>query len=246
MEKTYRLSRPERSDVARARIAFEANKQKMPATEARWLANWGRSRIGLSLTAVAALVASLAAFSESTDKIAIWVGLKPDSLQIAQDGERAKFSRDLARSMWFRLFLSRKVLLAAEGELTSLERNKLFEQYDQMLSDWNRDLMVNIMSLAQYYDKEKARQFERQVQPSFVWLNKCLDDIKRSKTLRDECEFTADPGTRKVAAFIDDLNAKLYCFMTGLPQSGRECFRRGAGIFRPQLNERDADGEGVP
>jgi hypothetical protein len=51
--------------------------------------------------------------------------------------------------------------------------------------EWNRNFMVNILSLDQYY-KTKRSEFEHLLQPRFVLIDRCLRAIRRSSA-NDGC-----------------------------------------------------------
>jgi hypothetical protein len=56
--------------------------------EAKWFGRLRASPIGLTITAIAALLIGTAAVTDATDKLLVWSGLKPNALQLAEDNAR--------------------------------------------------------------------------------------------------------------------------------------------------------------
>lgn len=144
---------------------------------------------------------------------------------MAQAGEKEKFSRDLTKAIWYRLYMTRKILIAqTKTNVTDAEKEKAWDHYQTMLDDWNRDLMVNILSLSRFYGRTKSVQFEHLIQTRFVAINECLELIRRpvGETF---CMARYNQDLRGLERYIDDLDAKLYCYVSGLPNSDKnECF----------------------
>jgi hypothetical protein len=180
------------------------------------------SRLGLVAIVLAGVLGGIASTTEAVDKIAIWVGIRPNALQLARDHEKAQFSRELTKAAWSRLFLMRRYLLGAKNNYGEAQREKEWERYLTALDEWNRDLMVNILSLQQLYGTSKRREFEERIQPAFGHLHDCLEALRHPSS-DWQCPLSA---TRDIAAIekgMDRLNAQLYCFVSGLPEKGAEC-----------------------
>ncbi len=181
-----------------------------------WLSKFQRSPFVLTLAALAGLVVGIASATEAVDKIAIWVGLKPNALQLARDDERARFSRELTRAAWHRLFSMRRYVLAAKGGYAEEDREKEWSVYSTVLGEWNRDLMVNILSLEQHYGSAKRDEFEQSIQREFGRLHYCIEGLRRpASDLR--CELSATRDIAVIEHGLDLLNRQLYGFVSGLP-----------------------------
>jgi hypothetical protein len=135
--------------------------------KAQWIRKISQSPFGLTVAVLAGLLAGIASTTEAVDKIAIWIGLKPNALQLAKDDERAKFSRELTKAAWNRLYVMQRYVSATKNNYSQADRDKEWERYVTTLLEWNRDLMVNILSLDQYYGTAKRNEFEHGIQQQF-------------------------------------------------------------------------------
>jgi hypothetical protein len=216
-----------RRDAQRGRPMNDAQK------EATWFHRLRSSWLGVNVVAVVIIIGGAAYLTDSLDKIAVWSKLKADSFQIAKANEKQKFSRDLTRAMWQRLYLSDQVLAQIKAtNVPSSEREKTWDRYKASVDDWNGDLMVNILSIAEYYTHEKRFQFEAFVQPRFSYIHGCLTKFYRLSAekicltgsqglkLQDDDE----NGGVKLNTYIDDFRPRLYCYVSGLPDDEQKCF----------------------
>ena len=109
-----------------------------------------------------------------------------------------------------------RVVYAVKNNFTADEREKEWNAYSEVLRDWNRDLMVNILLLQQFYGTEKRNEFENVIQPKFGSINYCLEGLKHPASA-PTCKIT------DIERALEDLNAELYCFVSGLPKEGTRC-----------------------
>lgn len=194
--------------------------------EAEWFSFIKGSKFGLTLAAAVVILTGLASFTDSADRVMVWTGLKPDQLQLAEAGEKEKFSRELTRTIWQRLHQSRRALsLLTSPNAPTTEKERQWERYQTVVDDWNRDLMVNIILLNQYYGRTKRNQFENAIQRDFATINRCLALIRRPVNGK-HCAQEMDVEPERLEAFIDVFNSRLYCYVSGLPQ------REDVGCFR--------------
>ena len=212
-------------DQSRLFETYQANKQRtigLSKVEASWFSKLKASKIGLSVVALAAILTGIAAFTETLDKIATSTHLKPDALQIAKADEKEKFSRELTKAIWYRLHLSRTVLIALTNpDVPEAEKTKIWDRYQTTFDEWNRDFMVNILSLGQYYSQSKRAQFEHFLEPKFDLIDRCLRALRRSSD-NDGCgSFYLE---KKDALYKNELYKQIYelkegayCFISGLP-----------------------------
>lgn len=180
------------------------------------------SRLALAAVAIAGVLGGIASTTEAVDKITIWVGLKPNALQLARDHEKTQFSRDLTRAAWGRLFLMRRYLTGAQNNFSDAQREKEWERYSNALDEWNRDLMVNILLLQQLYGASKRKEFEERIQPAFGDLHRCLESL-RHPSADLQCPLSASKDLAAIEKAINRLNAQLYCFVSGLPDKDTQC-----------------------
>jgi hypothetical protein len=154
----------------------ETPKQTEP--EAKWLARLKRSRVGLTVAAIAVLLSGAAAFTDATDKLLVWTGVRPNALRLAEDDAKGQFSRNLTRAAWRRLFWMRRFVLAAQADFPEQEKNETWAAYLKALEEWNSDLMVNILTLEKYYGAEKGAEFESSIQRGFGKVHYCLEGLR--------------------------------------------------------------------
>jgi hypothetical protein len=103
-------------------------------------------------------------------------------------------------------------------------RRLTWERYATVFEEWNRDLMVNILILQQQYGTTKRDQFENIIQPGFSSVHECLEGVRRPSTTI-ACPLSATHDIKVINGSLDRLNQDLYCFVTGLPERGKErCF----------------------
>jgi hypothetical protein len=191
-------------------------------SEAGWLSRIRNSSFGLTLIALAGIAAGVASTTEAVDKIAISVGLKKNSLQLAQDDEKAKFSRELIRLTWQRLYLMRRYVLAIEQNYSSAERDKDWDRYLAVLEAWNRDLMVNILGLNQHYGEAKSADFEHGIQPQFGALHYCLESL-HTQGSKLTCKLSSTKDLGAIKRGLDGLNVDLYCFVRAIDAKNQAC-----------------------
>ncbi|WP_424361368.1 hypothetical protein [Methylocystis parvus] len=199
-----------------AQLEKEINKD-----EAEWFKRLRTSPLGLSVTAIGLILIGVGSFSDSIDKVLVSVGLRPNALRLAEDDARGQFSRELARSAWRRLFWMRRLVLSEKANFPEAEKSETWAAYLKSLEDWNAELMVYIMTIKKYYGDAKALEFQRDVQSKFGKIHYCLEAV-RHRTDVIECSVSKEKSLDKINNSIDDLNASLYCFASGLPSKNSD------------------------
>jgi hypothetical protein len=111
--------------------------------EAKWFYRLRRSRWGLSIVAAGGILTGLAASTDAINKLLVFTGIKPNALQLAREDERTRFSRDLIRAAWFRLFVTRRYVTTIQLGYGAVDQDHAWERYVAAVEEWNRDLMVN-------------------------------------------------------------------------------------------------------
>src|SRR5262245_2925878 len=109
-----RWARPDWPDLLPVVLGDLGMKMAKQDPEARWFVRLRSSPVGLTVSALVALLIGAAAATDAFDKLLIWSGVKPNALQLAEDNDRGRFSRDLTRSAWRRLFWMRRQVLAMQ------------------------------------------------------------------------------------------------------------------------------------
>src|SRR5919197_4333395 len=146
-----------------------------PALQPDWFRRIQRSPWAITILAVGAVLTGLAAWTQAIDTLLIFTGIKPNALQLTRDDERARFSRDLTRAAWYRLSAMRRYVSTVEAGYPAVDQDRAWERYAAIFEEWNRDLMVNILSLEQHYQGYgKREEFERVILPSFTTIHGCL------------------------------------------------------------------------
>ncbi|WP_188261985.1 hypothetical protein [Azospirillum tabaci] len=190
-----------------------------------------------AVVAISGLIVAAVSFGKDVldlaDKAQVQLGLKPDSLQIANEDAKGKFSRELTRSAWRRMFWMRRYGLAVEDGLPTQDRKDTWESYLKVLDEWNADLMVNIMLINKYYGLEKRRFFEQKIQPQFGELHSCINRLHYKEIYEKKnsstCKFSGQNSEEEIQNAVefrkrlDSLNIDLYCFVSGLDAKGRFC-----------------------
>lgn len=87
-----------------------------------------------------------------------------EALTLARENEKSRFSDQLIRNAWKRLYLADRFARRALDGAPGSEMAKAWNDYLQSLLEWNTDLMVNIVGLETYYDAKKSFAFETDVQ----------------------------------------------------------------------------------
>jgi len=180
-----------------------------------------RSRLGLTAATLAVFLTAIAGVTDSINTIGIWLHLRPDALDVSEGSEKENFSREIIRSIWEQLYWSRKVLdlETQRPPVDPAERDRAWTRYQSIVDQWNRDLMVNILSLQQYYGSARRTIFEREIQPKFREIDACLAVISgRRATGRWKCASDHAVPTA-LNGFIDRFANRLYCFASGLPDA---------------------------
>jgi hypothetical protein len=188
-----------------------------PVRQADLFRRLQRSPWTLALVAIGAALTGLAAWTQAIDTVLLFTGVKPNALQLARDDERARFSRDLTRAAWHRLFSMRRYVSMLEAGYPALDQDRAWERYAAIFEEWNRDLMVNILSLEQHYHGYgKREEFENVILPAFTSLHKCLEGLRRPATTI-ECEMSKTRDINVINQALERLNQDLHCFVFGLP-----------------------------
>jgi hypothetical protein len=144
-----------------------------PGHQANWFRRLQRSPWTLAIVAVGAVLTGLAAWTQAIDTLLLFTGIKPNALQLARDDERARFSRELTRAAWNRLFAMRRYVSTVEAGYPALDQDRTWERYASIFEEWNRDLMVNILSLEQHYHGYgKREEFEKVILPAFTTIHR--------------------------------------------------------------------------
>jgi len=187
-----------------------------------WLDKIKESTLGLTVAGAFGLLVGVASTTEAIDKLAVWTGLKANALQLAKADEKAAYSTQLTRAAWHRLFLMRRYVLAVKSNFSEGDRAKEWDKYSISLEAWNRDLMVNILSLSQYYGEAKRNEFENTIQPAFGKIHYCLEGL-RYPSSGPICKVSSTRDIAAIERALDSLNGQLYCFVSGLPDRDVRC-----------------------
>jgi hypothetical protein len=120
------------------------------------------------------------------------------------------------------MYLMRRYLLAVKSNYVESEIAKEWDRYLVALEEWNGNLMVNILSLNQYYGDEKRYEFEGKIQPAFGKIHYCIERLRDPKH-SVACRLSEKPTVAEIEAAIDGLNVQLYCFVSGLSENRTRC-----------------------
>ena len=193
--------------------------------EAKWFARLKRSRIGLTVAAIVVLLSGAAAFTDATDKLLVWTGVRPNALRLAEDDVNGQFSRNLTRAAWRRMFWMRRLVLASQADFPEQEKNETWAAYLKAVEEWNSDLMFNILTLEKYYGAGKRAEFELGIQRGFGQVHYCLEGLRHPEG-KITCALSPTRDVKSIEDGIDRLNSALYCFVSGLPdkENGRCIF----------------------
>src|SRR5262245_55335088 len=133
-------------------------------------------------------------------------------------------SREFTRAAWHRLFAMQRYVSMVEAGYPANDQDRAWERYAAIFEEWNRDLMVNILSLEQHYSAYGKRdEFENMIQPAFGRIHACLEGLRRPGTTI-ACSLSDTRDIKIIKEALDSLNQHLYCFVTGLRrEDGRRC-----------------------
>ena len=112
----------------------------------------------------------------------------------------------------------RYVALVKENNPDS-DREAVWTKYQEVLTDWNRDLLVNEISVLQYYGDVKSDDFFR-IQQQFTILHSCLESLRTPKS-SFSCRLSPDRDIAAINKGIAHLRHAIYCFANGLPENTR-------------------------
>ena len=173
---------------------------------------------------------------DGIDKTLVFFHVWPNALEIARDDERGRFSRDLMRLLWHQLAAMDRFREKAIANYSRAEQDSAWEEYVKVYDEWQKELMVNIIGLKQYYDNRKSHEFESDVRDSFNSYHNCIEHIRNPIDQQFTCEITKAINFEKECTNKGDacrleiasntLKSNLYCFITGLPEKDKSCFRR--------------------
>jgi hypothetical protein len=156
----------------------------------KWLA---RARVSAFAALAGFLGGVVATGTDVTEKIfkltdrLEWT--RSEQVILAEDSAKSRFSDALIRASWRRLFLAelfaRRVSDASSipsvpPPQTIQDINEAWDKYVSALTDWNGDLMINIVGLEHYYDAEKSQDFEFSIQGQFATLDTALRELRLS------------------------------------------------------------------
>ncbi|MCO5963703.1 hypothetical protein [Sinorhizobium meliloti] len=186
-----------------------------------------RSSIAIIAGMSGAALSTILDLSDKIWKVSDRLGwTQSEAMTLARDTEKSRFSDNLIRSAWKRLFLadrfSRRVLDGAP----SVEVLSAWNNYLQALLEWNTDLMVNIVGLEGYYDMHKSIVFEVEIQAKFAAVDQAIRQLYLAPYTQGVIYQTANVATGKplqlgadVFKATDDARASLYVFV--------RCFSKG-------------------
>ena len=171
--------------------------------QANWFHRLQRSPWTLAIVAVGAVLTGLAAWTQAIDTLLLFTGIKPNALQLARDDERARFSRELTRAAWNRLFAMRRYVSTVEAGYPALDQDRTWERY------------------ASIHGYGKREEFENVILPAFTTIHRCLEGLRRPTTTI-ECELSKARDINSINKALEQLNQNLYCFVFGLPDPKRQ------------------------
>ena len=199
--------------------------------ETGWMGRVRRSHIIAVMAALASIIAIVASTTEAIDKIAVWTGIKPDAMQLADNDARAHFSREFSRAAWHRYWLMFRYVALVEGKSPDSDRERLLSKYEEVLEEWNRDLVVNELSLKQYYGDEKRDVLKQRIEPEFSELHACIEGL-RTPTMSFRCRISAERDIAAIKKGLHRLRHDIYCLIMGLPEKPN---RLSTELFGPQM-----------
>jgi hypothetical protein len=182
----------------------------MMAKILRWFSD-GKVVIGLIVGAVLAAGSLADAFG----KIEVFLGLKPDALEIADRNFKHEFSRDFTvlawrRMYWMSNFIENTRLGADEERL-----DEVWDGYLAVLEEWNAQLMKNILLIQQYYGEERRNEFEYKIQVMFGRAHGCLVALRTGTdgSAGGACGPGAD-GIATARDMLSEINNEMYFFVS--------------------------------
>jgi hypothetical protein len=195
------------------------SKKTVPAPDKpNWVSRLQRTWLGMSIIAIVGFVAGAAAVQKQTTDLLVFLGVQTsDAMAIAQNDARSKFTQDLTKEAWGRVFRARRYLLTVRYSFPPEEQEEAWKQYLEATASWNVNLMLNIMMLNYHYGNSRSGYFEHTIQPRFGKIHYCLEIIRHPKNTGILCELASGLNPERLERWIDKLNANLYCFVTGLP-----------------------------
>jgi hypothetical protein len=173
------------------------------------------SSIGIFFAFLVGAIVALASTFDAADRLLVRFKIVPDALQLGHEDARSKFSRDLLRAAWGRWFLMQRYISAVEVELSSEDKSKIWVRYLEARDEWNRDLMVNILSIGQFYGADKRELFEGPIQSAFGSIHLCLASLHYDRP-SISCAISTSRNVKEINRAHERLNRLLYCFATGL------------------------------
>lgn len=176
--------------------------------------------IRVVLAFLAGTLVALASTVNAVDRLMIWFKFAPDALQLAHEDARARFSREFVRAAWGRWFLMQRYISAIEIELSPEDKSKIWARYLEARDEWNRDLMVNILSIDQFYGADKRYLFEGPIQSIFGSLHACLASLHYERP-QVACPISKSRELKAIKDQHERLNFLLYCFATGLSEKSK-------------------------
>jgi hypothetical protein len=195
-----------------------------------WLEKIQKSKFGIYLAGSIIILGGAAALSHNVNDILLGLKIKTaDALVVAADDAKSKFTQELIRAAWNRIYWLRRYLLVVSHQYPQAEQEDTWNSYISSTTKWNTDLMVNIMLLNTYYGEGRSVYFERKIQEDFRGIHYCLERLRHPTLKFNECQ---KDDILSIMNRIKLLNDDLYCFVTGLSDEGGACgFTSPKGLF---------------
>ncbi|WP_457811349.1 hypothetical protein [Sinorhizobium meliloti] len=186
-----------------------------------------KSSIAVIAAMCGAALSTALDLSDKVGKLSDRLGwTQSEAMTLARNTEKSKFSDQLIRSAWKRLFLAERFSRRVLDGAPSAELTKAWSDYLQALLEWNTDLMVNIVGLETYYDQHKSFVFEHEIQDKFAAVDQAVRLLYLSPYTQSAIYQTAsvilekpDQLGAEVFRLTDDARASLYVFV--------RCFSKG-------------------
>lgn len=183
-----------------------------------WIDRARHSNFVVTALAIVAVITYIGTATDAFEKFAVMIGLRADALQVAADKDaRAHFSRELSRAAWYRVWLMYRYVALVKEKNSDADKERVWSKYTEVLEDWNRDLLVNDLSLKQYYGDRKRNELMRRIQPQFASLHRCLE-VLRTPTSSFSCSISPDKDIAAIEKALHRLQHDIYCFATAFPE----------------------------
>jgi hypothetical protein len=136
--------------------------------------------VAISL-AVSVIVAGSEAVTKFHDALQVFGFVRSEALDLANSTAKSNFSDRLVRVAYTRLYWAEVYATRIQNKISKEDVDVAWRSYVDSSAQWHADLIVNVVGLRNFYNAEKSRFFENDINSQMLHLDSVMSNLRRNQ-----------------------------------------------------------------